>query len=376
MSSPGGGRNVILKLVGVGSGGCRVVDSVRVSGVPGAGRVLIDCDRTVLTSLRARKPMLVGREICNGLGSGGRVDATSRAIERSMKDVMSAICPADAAFVVACMGKGFGSGAAEVVCREVRKTGCFVVMVAVQPFEFEGPGVLERAVECTRAANSSADCVVVVPNSVSARGVGERLALERLIGKINEFTGEALRALACLLVRRRAMSIGLSEVRAKLGGCYAALGYGKATGSRPILKAFTSAITSSLLVQEDCEAASGFLVSIASKKKLQLDEIREACDFIGMRLGAGNVDFGFSSDPELGRGVSVTVLAGSERFPYGWLSSELRHLVTGRAGAPRGAFAETAPTLYEGEDLDVPTFLRHPELMEGGTGSRGRVGGC
>jgi len=358
-------RNVTVKIVGVGSGGARVVDAVRVSGVPGASRILIDCDRTVLGSLRARRRVLVGRDFCGGLGTGGSKESAWHVAKKDMSAILSAVCPADAVFVIACMGKGFGSQAAQLICGEVRKTGSFVGLVAVQPFEFEGREVVSRAVEETRGAISSADTVIVLANSVGARTLGEKLALEQLLDKVNEHVAEAVRGLVCLLVRRQAMSIGLGEIRGKLSGCFAAMGCGKASGSRSILKAFTNAVTSSLLVPEDCETANSLLVSVASKKELQVEHLREACDFIAGRVGGERVFFGFTCDPELGRTVSVTVLAGSERFPCGWLSGGMRHLAASRPSAPRGMFAEMAPTLHNGEDLDVPTYIRHPELVKG-----------
>ena len=262
----------------------------------------------------------MGRDFCGGLGTGGSKESAWHVAKKDMSAILSAVCPADAVFVVACMGKGFGSQAAQLICGEVRKTGSFVGLVAVQPFEFEGSEVVGRAVEETRGAISSADTVIVLANSVGARTLGEKLALEQLLAKVNEHVAEAVRGLTCLLVRRRAMSIGLGEIRGKLSGCFAAMGCGKASGSRSILKAFTNAVTSSLLVPEDCETADSLLVSVASKKELQVEHLRESCDFIAGRVGGERVSFGFTCDPELGRMVSVTVLAGSERFPCGWIS--------------------------------------------------------
>lgn len=367
MRRRGTDRDVTVKIAGVGSGGARVVDAVRVSGMAGASRALIDCDRTVLGELRARRRVLVGRDFCRGLESGGGKESVWQVAKKDMSSVVSALCPADAVFVVACMGKGFGSQAARLICGEVRKTGSFVGLVAVQPFEFEGSEVVGRAMDETRAAISCADTVVLLANSVAGRALGEKLALEQLLSKVNEHAAEAIRGLACLLVRRRAMSIGLGDIRAKLSGRFATMGCGKATGSRAVLKAFTNAVTSSLLAPEDCETAGSLLVSIASKKELQVDQLRDSCDFIAGRAGGERVFFGFTSDPELGRAVSVTVLAGSERFPCGWLSAGMRHVAVGGGAAPRGMFTEMAPTLHNGEDLDVPTYIRHPELVKGGT---------
>ena len=360
-------RDVTVRIAGVGSGGARVVDAVRVSGAQGVGRVLIDCDRTALGRLRARKRILVGRDFCQGLGSGGDGESAAEAAKRDLSTILSALCPADAVFVVACMGKGFGSEAAHLICSEVRKTGSFVGLVAVQPFEFEGGEVVRRALAETRSAISCADTVILVANSVAARTLGDDLALEPLLTKVNEHASEAIRGLVCLLVRRRAMSIGLGDIRAKLSGCFATIGCGKSSGSKSILKAFTNAVTSSLLVPEDCETASSLLVSIASRKELHVDRLRESCDFVAGRLGAERVFFGFTSDPELGRAVSVTVVAGSEKLPCGWLSGGMRYIAVGRSSAPRGIFAEMAPTIHNGEDLDVPTYIRHPELVKSGT---------
>jgi len=83
-------RDVTVRIAGVGSGGARVVDAVRVSGAQGVGRVLIDCDRTALGRLRARKRILVGRDFCQGLGSGGDGESAAEAAKRDLSTILSA----------------------------------------------------------------------------------------------------------------------------------------------------------------------------------------------------------------------------------------------------------------------------------------------
>jgi cell division protein FtsZ len=65
---------------------------------------------------------------------------------------------------VACLGGGTGSGAAPVIARAARETGCITVGVVTTPFSFEGKKRAQNAAAGIAALREHADCLVVLSN--------------------------------------------------------------------------------------------------------------------------------------------------------------------------------------------------------------------
>ena len=128
----------ILRIVGVGGGGCNAVSRMyrESAGVVDYYCVNTDAQHLSLSSVTHRIPL--GENVTRGLGAGGHPELGRRAAEESREALNEAVTGADMVFVTAGMGGGTGSGAAPVVAEIAKVSGALTIAVVSKPFSFEG----------------------------------------------------------------------------------------------------------------------------------------------------------------------------------------------------------------------------------------------
>ncbi len=346
-----------VRLVGLGSGGARIVDAM-----PGDGRriskLLVDTDRFVLASTKSQQALLIGRRTTGGWGCGRDVRLGEEVVTSELGNILDSVFPADVVFLVACFGGGTGSAAARILAGELGRTSTFRVLVAVEPFRFEGQDTVVLARKLTRMAAEQCDASLVVPNALTAKVYGEKATLHRVITKVNTAVRHALRGLCSVMLSSGEVRLGLGQVRSLLkGGVYGSLGVGQASGSDRISKAFRLALTSSFVEPEHVEQARDIIVGISSGQPFGLGELQEGCDEIRQELGLQRVRLGVGRTEGLSSKALVTVIPlGFD--PYGALGLVAAGPVAEATEGPLGIFEKQTPTMLHNVNLDVPTFIR------------------
>ena len=129
------------------------------------------------------------------------------------------------------------------------------------------------------------------------------------------------------------------------------MGVGQATGDGRALNAARKAISSPML-EASIEGARGVLLNISGPRDLGLFEVNEAAEVVhGVAHPEANIIFGTVVDDEMGDDVRVTVIAaGFDRWDGDRPSVAPRAPFTGEDAI--------ADVFADGDDLDVPSFLR------------------
>ena len=124
----------IIKVVGVGGGGCNAVNNMYKEGVEGVTYAVCNTDSQSLS----RSDVPVKIQLGEGLGAGGdpekgRNEAVSTidSIQNLLSDGTKMV------FVTAGMGGGTGTGAAPVVAGVAKNMGLLTIGVVTIPFYFE-----------------------------------------------------------------------------------------------------------------------------------------------------------------------------------------------------------------------------------------------
>ena len=130
--------SAVLKVVGVGGGGCNAIESMILRGLDGVEYVGINTDAQVLENNQATHKIQVGTAITRGLGAGADPNIGRKAVEEDREKIAEILAGSDMVFVTAGMGGGTGTGGAPIVASIAQSIGALVVGIVTKPFKWEG----------------------------------------------------------------------------------------------------------------------------------------------------------------------------------------------------------------------------------------------
>ena len=126
-------EETIIKVVGVGGGGCNAVNNMQRQGIKDVSFLVCNTDRQVLTRSEVAAKLQLGP----GLGAGGDPEAARRYADESRDRIHEALNDGtQMVFVTATMGGGTGTGASAVIAEEAQKLGILTVGIVTIPFAF------------------------------------------------------------------------------------------------------------------------------------------------------------------------------------------------------------------------------------------------
>ncbi len=363
------GRQVQIRVLGVGGAGSNALD--RMLGTDGEriDCVAVNTDRQALERSSAPQKIQIGEQITRGLGAGGNPEVGRRAALDSTSALEAAIDGCDLLFVVAGFGGGTGTGVCPVVAQMARDRGILTVVIATTPFDFEGQKRKAQAMEGLRLVDEVADTVIVAPNDRLFQGADPASSMVDAFAFTNDILAEGVGCIVRLITRTGLINLDFADVRTILcGGGRAAHGFGTGAGEGGAVEAARRALENPLFDREALSRARGLLISVMGGDDLGLGEVREAAVTVsGMGDGNAHVIFGAVVDAEFRGRRLVTVLATSRD---GTGMAEAGHTEeTIAAPVPLQTmidldfnsyehFEQTEPTIFEGENLDIPTFMR------------------
>src|SRR5579884_2715865 len=138
MNTPSIADHAIIKVVGVGGGGCNAINRMIATRMQEVEFIAVNTDNQVLSGSMAPVKIRIGDKLTKGLGAGGNPEIGARAAEESRDELREALQGADMIFITAGMGGGTGTGAAPVVADISKELGALTVGVITKPFTFEG----------------------------------------------------------------------------------------------------------------------------------------------------------------------------------------------------------------------------------------------
>ena len=133
----------LIKVVGVGGGGCNAVDTMNRQGIQDVEFVICNTDRQSLDNNSVVNKLYLGNK---GLGAGCDPDRGRRAAVESADKIKKMFSDqSEMVFITAGMGGGTGTGAAPVIAQIAKELGKLTVGVVTLPFRDEGESFLKRA---------------------------------------------------------------------------------------------------------------------------------------------------------------------------------------------------------------------------------------
>lgn len=152
----------IIKVVGVGGGGCNAVRNMYEEKVDGVTYAVCNTDSQSLSRSPVPVKILLGR---SGLGAGGNPILGKSEAETNVGDIEKLLSDGtQMVFVTAGMGGGTGTGAAPVVAGIAKNMGLLTIGVVTIPFYFEKKRKIVKALKGVDELRKNVDALLIVNN--------------------------------------------------------------------------------------------------------------------------------------------------------------------------------------------------------------------
>jgi cell division protein FtsZ len=382
------GRTVVL---GVGGAGCNAVARMLSTWAEGPDAVALNTDTQALAACTVPRCVQIGPRTTQGLGAAGDPQAGRLAAEESMPALHEVLGGADIVFLVAGLGGGTGTGATAAIAEAARRLGALTLCFAMMPFRFEGDRRRRQAEEGLRSLQKIADAVVCLPNDRLSDLLEPEGPLEDAFRASDEVAAAVIHNLWILLTRPGVINLDFADVRqlAERSGGSCGIGVGVGEGPARCAMALRALMESPLLDKGRLlREAQGVLVNIVGGPDLTLSDVQGIMGQIALSSrGDAHVFLGARIEPDMRERISISVLVTENWLepsvvappeavaPAGRPDGIARAVASAEAGerkergkgtqgslnfAPedRGRFRNVEPTLVEGQDLDVPTYVR------------------
>ena len=319
----------------------------------------------------------------------------------------------DLVFIVAGLGGGTGSGAAPVIAQIAAQAGALVVAFVMLPFTTEGGRRRQIADQGLAELREACDAVIPLPNDLLLQHLPDDATVLDAFGQADAWIGRAIRSISAILFHTGLINLDFSTLRRTFSprGGKTLFGLGVGAGENCVAEALHDLMLCPLLhTPELSRRADRLLVNVVGGPELSLARVNEIVAVIAEKFGSREQTvLGAVIDERLVGKLEICVIGTTEVRAKGASMASLRTAPSGlRADAPtapnnvpamfarppaaavaapppvhesklrghkdggapqnefhfvgtdeqRGYFDQTERNFFEGEDLDVPTYLR------------------
>jgi len=306
------GQKAVIKVIGVGGGGCNAVNRMISSQIRGVEFIAANTDAHVLKRSLAPYKIHLGEKLTKGLGAGGNPEIGRKAAEESIDSIKNAIKGADMVFVTCGMGGGTGTGAAPIFAAASKEEGILTVVVATKPFQFEGKVRMRQAEEGLKNVEGKADTILTIPNQKLLSIIKEDTLMENAFDIVDDVLRQAVQAITDVIVSEGLINVDFADVRSIMKDSgQALLGIGEGEGENRAMEALERAITSPLLENVSIKGARGLLANITGcRTSIRLFEATQAMTHLQENASEeSHVYWGVTYDDSLGDKIKITVIA-------------------------------------------------------------------
>lgn len=366
--------NSPILLIGVGGAGCAIAHGV--SRAFGESMRHVLCDTDAVSARENSRFILLGGDRLSGHGSGGDVAQARLATEDSRHAFDETLSGVRLAVIVTSLGGGTGGGATLEILKYLRQVGVPAIVFATLPFSFEGEERQRRARGITAMLEEVAGAAVFAPldsliadtdnmDEAMRRAVDTLASGVTLFWRLLQKPGyirldtERVRKIIATAGRGRFATVTV-QGPSRADDAVAALERAPllAGGSGPVKSILLGVLAGEdLRLSEVGTLAEGVRDAFGRQASFDIATVNDEMTFTG-RLSV--VLMLFEANKTRVDEVDQTAAHGGVQPKR--RKNALNPLAQGPKG--RGRFSNIAPTIYNGEDLDVPTFSRRNIILD------------
>ena len=350
----------IIKVIGVGGGGCNAVRNMYNEGVEGVTYAVCNTDSQSLKDSPVPVKMLLGD---TGLGAGANPELGRKEAENNINDIVKLLSDGTKmVFVTAGMGGGTGTGAAPVVAGVAKDMGILTVGVVTIPFYSEKKRKIIKALKGVDELRKNVDAMLIVNNERLCDVYADSdISIKEAFQRADNILKDAVKGIAELITVHSDGSINLDfrDVESTMrNGGGAIMAMGRASGENRVEKAIIDALDSPLLYGNDIGKAKRILFNIyaSDEHPIFVREMQEIDDFFDQLDPNIDVIWGTSTDDSLGEDAKVTILATGLEDD---LKAEMGENVYNQDDA---VYEDLIPRLYKPNKIKSPKEVIMQEL--------------
>jgi len=308
----------IIKVIGVGGGGCNAVRNMQDAEISGVSLAVCNTDSKSLAPSPVPTKILLGE----GLGAGGKPEVGRSEAEKNIEDIERLLSDGTKmVFITASMGGGTGTGSAPVVARVAKKMGMLTIGIVTIPFYFEKKQKIIRALKGVDEMRKNVDALLIINNERLCDVYADTpISVKESFARADNILRDAVIGISELITVNSNGGIDLDfrdvETTMRDGGG-AIMAMGRASGEKRVEKAIQNALHSPLLYGSDISHAKRILFNIYSSEEapIMVPEMQEIDEFFDSLNPNIEVIWGISTDNTIGEDAKVTILAtGMEEY--------------------------------------------------------------
>ena len=391
-----------ITVLGLGSVGAAAAGRIRAmlpEGLP-VRVIAVDTDRRRLeqSGVPAEDRLLAAVDWRNGHGCGGIALDGQGALAHDRSKIENLIGKPEFLLVTAAFGGGTATGGAGIIQSICRKNDVPVFFLVTMPFSQEGHSRREMAENAIRQdLLHGADAVLALPNDLLYSVLPPTTPVLQAYEMANREFAETALGIALLLTQNNLLAPDPADLAAilhrKKSFCSIGIGHG-GSGPDRCLKALEAMLQSPLLGgAEKIRTADAVILSLVGGSTLSLGEVRQTLDTAVEYTGKNaKVLSGASVEPAFGDRVMmccITVefddapetLEPKTELPVQKPAAHKSRAPRGKSARrenddqqvfvfesqSKGIMERTQPVIWNGEDLDDPTWRRRSAPFEKGS---------
>lgn len=314
----------IIKVIGVGGGGCNAVSYMYSNGVKGCDFLVCNTDAQALRQSPVPNKIQLGE----GLGAGTNPTEGRNAALASQDVIAEQLLTPGThmLFITAGMGGGTGTGASPVIAKMAKDKGILTVAVVTIPFNTEGDDTISKAIDGIHELEHNVDSLLIINNNKLYEYYGDMLVHEAY-PLADEVLSTAVKGITEIISTTGFRNVDFKDICNMMKNSGMALmGHGVGTGEKRLEMAVRGALDSPLLNDYDLKTSKNLLLNITygrNDQGLRMEDIRTIEDLITEQTGdTRHFKHGivFSDDPSFGDKVEITVIATGFKMNLATLS--------------------------------------------------------
>lgn len=304
-------KKKIIKVVGVGGGGCNAASNMYRENIDGVTYCVCDTNSQSLKQSPVPYKILLGN---TGLGAGANPERGRQEAEQNIEDLKHLFSDGTKmVFVTAGMGSGTGTGAAPLVASVAKDMGLLTIGIVTLPFYFEKRRKIMKALLGLEEMRKSVDALLIINNQQLCKVYqGTHISVKEAFKKADQVLCDATRSISELITITGEIDVDFRDVEATMrNGGGAIMAEGRASGEHRAEQAIENALNSPLLYGSDINKAKRILFNIytSSASELFTHELDEVDAFMDTLNPDIEVIWGIATDDSLGEDAKVTILA-------------------------------------------------------------------
>jgi cell division protein FtsZ len=366
-----------VKIIGLGGAGGFIVDQLQLTEEFLSDRVILDTDIQSLNRLSMGSNVYhLGQCITRGCSTGSDLSLGQEVCEAEEDNLRDLISDSDLLFLVVGLGGGTGTALSIKLAKIASQRNILTFIFGILPFSLEGSHRQQRALDAQKKLAQYGNTFIRLPNDLLLQEVDENATVLEAFALTKHWIEKGIVTTLDMLFKPALIDLDFMTLKSTFASKSekTLFGLGIGEGKKAVSKVLKSLKSCPLLHLPDSGMqAASLMVQITGGEALSMHAVNELLSNITEEFGSKQETLvGARIEPMLPREeIQVCILGSSQVFGKR-VAFPKKRADEDSGDEPqlqdefdfagiqdqRGYFERSKQFLEEGEDLDVPTFLR------------------